>query len=57
MKYAVATFYLAKQQGDLERMNDIFKVILELWRTRNRKITMQKSIIKDLKKQLKEVRK
>jgi hypothetical protein len=44
---------MAKQQGDLERMNDMFKVILELWRTRNRKITILKTKIRELKNQLK----
>ena len=53
MKYAIATFALAKSQGDLNRMGDMFKVILELWRKRNRKITILKKKVKELKKQLK----
>jgi len=53
IKYAIATFAMAKEQGDLSRMNDMFKVVLELWRTRNRKITMLKNKVKELKAQLK----
>lgn len=53
IKYAIATFALAKQTGDMNRMSDMFKVVLELWRTRNRKITMLKKKVKELKKQLK----
>ena len=53
IKYAIATFSLAKDQGDLNRMYDMFKVVLELWRKRNRKITILKTKVKELKRQLK----
>lgn len=50
LKYAVATFSEAKACGDLNRMQDMFNVVVELWRVRNRKITMLKTKIKSLKK-------
>lgn len=58
VKYAILTFGQAKASGDLQRMQDMFNVVLEAWRTRNRKITILKTKVKELKKQLKtEVRK
>ena len=52
VKYAILTFSQAKASGDLDRMEDMFKVVLEAWRTRNRKITMLKTKIKSLKRKI-----
>lgn len=53
LTYAKATFAMAKQQGDIERMDSMFKTLLRLYLRRNRKITMLKTKVKGLKKQLK----
>ena len=50
VNYAIKIFEEARQKGDTERMNDMFKVVLELWRTRNRKITMLKTKLKEAKR-------
>ena len=50
IKYAIKTFQEAREVKDTERMYDMFKVVLEAWRVRNRKITMLKTKIKQLKK-------
>jgi hypothetical protein len=53
LSYAKLTFGQAKQSGDVQRMSDMFKLLLTLYLKRNRKITMLKTKVKELKKQLK----
>jgi len=58
LTYAKLTFGQSKQAGDIERMDSMFKTLLGLYLRRNRKITMLKKKVKELKTQLKtEVRK
>jgi hypothetical protein len=50
LQYAIKTFQEARAIKDTERMYDMFKVLMELYRRRNRKITMLKTKIKQLKR-------
>ena len=53
LTYAKLTFSQAKQAGDIDRMDSMFKTLLRLYLRRNRKITMLKTKVKGLKAQLK----
>jgi len=53
LQYAIKTFQEARAIKDTERMYDMFKVLMELYRRRNRKITMLKTKVKALKRSTK----
>ena len=53
LKYALATFEQAKQLSDTQRMADMLKVVLALYRKRGRLLIHYKKKWKEAKKQLK----